>query len=238
MASRRLKSDRFFTRDFTPDVYTPEGLSWVEDTTMVDVLLRHHPELAPALEGVENAFAPWKRVWLSERSAAHRCSRTSSFNQAVVAAERAAGDLPPAAERGRGATRLDVDGQAIGFLRGLRRSLRRPAPSGSASAARRRCCCSTSSDVRRVLEGSPTRSRRTPTAKGKGHGPLPARRADDLARRPLWEERRRFTEAVLDTGEQRHPRRALRRRRRRGDRSTGDAAAGSSGPTGTWPSSA
>ena len=25
---------------------------------MNDVLLRHHPELAPALEGVENAFAP------------------------------------------------------------------------------------------------------------------------------------------------------------------------------------
>ena len=29
---------------------------------MSDVLLRHHPELAPALEGVENAFAPWNRV--------------------------------------------------------------------------------------------------------------------------------------------------------------------------------
>jgi hypothetical protein len=62
MASRRLKSDRFFTRDFTPDVYTPEGLQWVQKSTMVDVLLRHHPELAPALEGCENAFAPWKAV--------------------------------------------------------------------------------------------------------------------------------------------------------------------------------
>ena len=62
MASRRLKSDRFFTRDFTPDVYTPEGLEWVQRSTMSDVLLRHHPELAPALEGVENAFAPWKTV--------------------------------------------------------------------------------------------------------------------------------------------------------------------------------
>ena len=28
-----------------PDVYTPEGLAWVEGNTMVDVLLRHHPEL-------------------------------------------------------------------------------------------------------------------------------------------------------------------------------------------------
>jgi hypothetical protein len=26
------------------------------------VVLRHHPELAPALEGVENAFAPWRKL--------------------------------------------------------------------------------------------------------------------------------------------------------------------------------
>jgi hypothetical protein len=62
MASRRLKSDRFFTNDYSPEVYTPEGLQWVEGTTMVDVLLRHHPELGPALEGAENAFAPWKSL--------------------------------------------------------------------------------------------------------------------------------------------------------------------------------
>ena len=29
---------------------------------MSDVLLRHYPALAPALQGVDNAFAPWKRV--------------------------------------------------------------------------------------------------------------------------------------------------------------------------------
>jgi len=62
MASRRLKSDRFFTNDYSSEVYTPEGLQWVEGSTMVDVLLRHHPELAPALEGCENAFAPWRKV--------------------------------------------------------------------------------------------------------------------------------------------------------------------------------
>ncbi len=62
MASRRLRSDRFFTNDYSPDVYTPEGLDWVERNTMTDVLLRHHPELAPALEGVENAFAPWRKL--------------------------------------------------------------------------------------------------------------------------------------------------------------------------------
>jgi Animal haem peroxidase len=62
MASRRLKSDRFFTRDYTAETYTQEGLDWIDDTTMVDILERHYPEVAPALEGVDNAFAPWRRV--------------------------------------------------------------------------------------------------------------------------------------------------------------------------------
>jgi hypothetical protein len=59
MASRRLKSDRFFTTDFTPEVYTRAGLEWIDRTTMVSVLLRHHPELAPLLGRVTNAFTPW-----------------------------------------------------------------------------------------------------------------------------------------------------------------------------------
>ena len=29
---------------------------------MRDVLLRHYPELEPALRGVDNAFAPWRHV--------------------------------------------------------------------------------------------------------------------------------------------------------------------------------
>jgi hypothetical protein len=62
MASRRLKSDRFFTRDYTPDVYSPTGFRWVHENTMRSVLLRHYPELEPALRGVENAFVPWNRV--------------------------------------------------------------------------------------------------------------------------------------------------------------------------------
>jgi Animal haem peroxidase len=62
MASRRLKSDRFFTSDYNAETYTQAGLDWIERTSMSDVLLRHYPALAPALEGVENAFAPWKRV--------------------------------------------------------------------------------------------------------------------------------------------------------------------------------
>jgi hypothetical protein len=62
MASRRLKSDRFFTSDYTPEVYTKAGLDWIADATMSKVLLRHYPELAPALWGVDNAFKPWTRV--------------------------------------------------------------------------------------------------------------------------------------------------------------------------------
>ncbi|MGW4029652.1 peroxidase family protein [Streptomyces sp. NPDC004838] len=60
MASRRLKSDRFFTTDYRPEIYTAEGLRWIDRNSMVTVLLRHHPELAPALDGVANAFTPWK----------------------------------------------------------------------------------------------------------------------------------------------------------------------------------
>jgi hypothetical protein len=62
MASRRLNSDRFFTRDFRPEIYSPAGLRWVQDNDMRSVLLRHFPELRPALHGVDNAFAPWTRT--------------------------------------------------------------------------------------------------------------------------------------------------------------------------------
>ena len=63
MATRRLKSDRFFTTDYTPEVYTPAGMQWLNDNTMITVLLRHYPELTPTLRGVRNAFAPWQRIW-------------------------------------------------------------------------------------------------------------------------------------------------------------------------------
>jgi hypothetical protein len=62
MASRRLNSDRFFTTDFRPEVYTAAGMQWVADNSFRTVLLRHFPQLAPALEGVANPFAPWRRV--------------------------------------------------------------------------------------------------------------------------------------------------------------------------------
>ncbi len=62
MAGRRIKSDRFLTVDYTPEVYTPAGIDWVENNGMREVLLRHAPSLAPALADVRNSFFPWPRA--------------------------------------------------------------------------------------------------------------------------------------------------------------------------------
>jgi hypothetical protein len=62
MATRRLKSDRFFTDDYDAEHYTKAGMQWIDDNSMKTVLLRHFPELEPALGPVENAFEPWSRV--------------------------------------------------------------------------------------------------------------------------------------------------------------------------------
>ncbi len=60
MASRRLKSDRFFTNDYTPEIYTREGLDWVEDNLFGDVVSRHHPGLRELINPA-NGFAPWRK---------------------------------------------------------------------------------------------------------------------------------------------------------------------------------
>ena len=62
MASRRLKSDRFFTDDFRPEVYTEFGIDYVRKNSMLTVVRRHYPQLGRSLEGVKNAFAPWKAI--------------------------------------------------------------------------------------------------------------------------------------------------------------------------------
>jgi hypothetical protein len=62
MASRRLKSDRFFTNDYRAELYTELGLHHIDNNSMLTVLRRHLPELSPLLEGLDNAFHPWKAV--------------------------------------------------------------------------------------------------------------------------------------------------------------------------------
>lgn len=61
MASRRLKSDRFFTSDFNDEIYTPAGMQWIRDTLMSDVIARHMPVLADKVQRVKNAFFPWPK---------------------------------------------------------------------------------------------------------------------------------------------------------------------------------
>ena len=70
MASRRLNSDRFFTTDFTPEVYTPEGMQWLEDNNFSTVLLRHYPQLREAIRGHGNAFTLWTRSGAASAGAA------------------------------------------------------------------------------------------------------------------------------------------------------------------------
>jgi hypothetical protein len=59
-ASRRLQADRFYTDSYTEEVYTKEGLHWIDEADLKTVLLRHHPELAnTGLINIKNAFEPW-----------------------------------------------------------------------------------------------------------------------------------------------------------------------------------
>jgi hypothetical protein len=61
MAPRRLQSDRFFTEDYTPRIYSQAGFDWINNNDMTSVLLRHYPQLKPALWRTENPFKPWRK---------------------------------------------------------------------------------------------------------------------------------------------------------------------------------
>jgi hypothetical protein len=67
MASRRLKSDRFFTDDYRPEIYTAEGIEYVKANGLASLLKRHYPALDPILEGVDNPFQPWKTAMVQSR---------------------------------------------------------------------------------------------------------------------------------------------------------------------------
>jgi hypothetical protein len=60
MASRRLKSDRFLSKDYRKEIYTKQGIDWVDNTTMIEVISRHFPKVAFAMKGLDSAFKPWK----------------------------------------------------------------------------------------------------------------------------------------------------------------------------------
>jgi hypothetical protein len=62
MASRRLKSDRFYTDDFRPEIYTPAGFDWVQQNSLRTVFERHCPALQPRFADARNMFFPWARA--------------------------------------------------------------------------------------------------------------------------------------------------------------------------------
>ena len=61
-------------------------MKWIDDTRMVTVLKRHFPELAPALDDVGNAFAPWRTSMAAKG--------TVPTNPGVVAAAPEPGNQP------------------------------------------------------------------------------------------------------------------------------------------------
>jgi len=68
MASRRLMADRFFTEDYRAEIYSAEGLDWIDENNFRTVLLRHFPEFNDDLANVGNPFFPWdeENEWFLE----------------------------------------------------------------------------------------------------------------------------------------------------------------------------
>jgi cytochrome P450 len=100
------------------------------------------------------------------------------------------------------ATRLNVDGQAVGLIRGLRRS-HGDDPIWVRAGTDRALLVTSVDDIQRVLEGSPDPFAPDPDAKRKGMAHFQPT-ALTISRDGEWEKRRRFTEAVLDTGRPTH----------------------------------
>ena len=103
MASRRLKSDRFFTEDFRPEVYTPFGIDWLNKETMQSMMERHYPALKGRIPSDKNTFAPGNEG----RTCSRRVARASlldslRFNLVSRHSDGASGRLQEAARSGCG----------------------------------------------------------------------------------------------------------------------------------------
>ena len=97
---------------------------------------------------------------------------------------------------------LDVDAQAVGLMRGLRRS-HAPGPLKIRVAGKEALLLLSPRDIRRVLEESPEHFASDADPKGKGMRHFQPN-ALTISRGELWQDRRRFTEAALDTGAAKH----------------------------------
>lgn len=94
-ASRRLMTDRFYTTDYTAEMYTQEGMDWVEENTMLDVIRRHFPSLTTSLAGSENAFKPWSLNIPAEYNSWSACDKQQLlWSNGVLRTEYAPGTVP------------------------------------------------------------------------------------------------------------------------------------------------
>jgi cytochrome P450 len=119
------------------------------------------------------------------------------FNQAVIVPNAIQGLFRRRPGAVAVAARLDLDGRAIRLMEGLRGRYG-PGPVWIRVMADRALLCLDVADVALTLDGSPHPFASDPPAKRKGMGHFQPD-ALTLSRGDLWENRRRFTEAVLET---------------------------------------
>lgn len=119
------------------------------------------------------------------------------FNQSVVIPNALQGIFKRRPKPVALATRMDIDGQAVGVMRGMRRA-HGPRPLWVHLVKDRALLLLDVDDVARALDDSPRAFASDPPAKRKGMSHFQPD-ALTLSRGDLWAERRRFTEAVLDT---------------------------------------
>jgi cytochrome P450 len=124
------------------------------------------------------------------------------FNETVIVPNAVQGIFRRNPGRVAIATRLNVDGRAVRLMEGLRRRHGR-GPLWVRAIAGRALLLLDVDDVRKVLEGSPEPFASDPDAKRRGMAHFQPD-ALTISRGDLWQDRRRFTEAVLDTSEPVH----------------------------------
>jgi cytochrome P450 len=100
------------------------------------------------------------------------------------------------------ANRLDVDRRAVETIAGIR-DRHGPGPVWVRAGGDRMLLCLSTEDARRTLEGSPEPFAPDPEAKRKGMSHFQPD-ALTISRGEAWRNRRRFAEAVLDTGQPLH----------------------------------
>ena len=120
------------------------------------------------------------------------------FNSQVIVPNALQGIFRRRQKAVMAATAADVDRWAVGLISGIRDS-KGPGPVWVRVIKDRALLLLTAEDIRRALEGSPEPFAPDPEAKRKGMSHFQPD-ALTISRNGLWEKRRRFAEAVLDSG--------------------------------------